>query len=97
MNSRPTRTGTRRTTIDPLLRDRDQRLRDVDDREDDPLDVIVFWNLTPSALHQRMAISHHRDEQEWQRTATLASWLMSAWVGKKAPSPGRLLGRIKDA
>lgn len=36
-----------------------------------------------------------KESDEWQRTAQLASWLMSAWV-KGAPSADKLLGKVKD-
>lgn len=34
-----------------------------------------------------------RSDIEWQRMAQLASWIMSAQLGKKAPTADKLLGK----
>ena len=36
-----------------------------------------------------------RQELEWQRTAQLASWVMSPHSGKKTPTADKLLGKGK--
>ena len=36
-----------------------------------------------------------KSDADWQRTAQLASWIMSAQLGKKAPTADKLLGKEK--
>jgi hypothetical protein len=55
-----------------------------------------FWDLTPREFGNMSAGHRRRDDVEWQRYAQLASWIMSAQMGKKAPTADKLLGKDKQ-
>jgi hypothetical protein len=55
-----------------------------------------FWHLTPREYRNMMNGYKKRQDVEWQRTAQLASWIMSAHIGKKAPTADSLLGKDKQ-
>lgn len=55
-----------------------------------------FWDLTPREFDNMIAGDELREERTWKRTAQLASWIMSAQLGKKAPTPDKLLGKDKQ-
>lgn len=52
--------------------------------------------MTPYEFYLFSKGNIEREQEEWQRTAQLASWLISAWI-KDAPSADRLLGKVKLA
>ena len=52
-----------------------------------------FWSLTPREFRNMMDGYKKRQDGEWQRTAQLASWIMAAQLGKKAPTADKLLGK----
>lgn len=52
-----------------------------------------FWDLTPREYSNMAEGFRRRNEIEWQRIAQLASWVMSAQMGKKAPTVDKLLGK----
>jgi hypothetical protein len=54
-----------------------------------------FWDLTPREFANMGEGYRMRNDIEWQRTAQLASWIMSAQLGKKAPTADKLLGKDK--
>lgn len=54
-----------------------------------------FWDLTPREFANMGEGYRLKSEAEWQRTAQLASWIMSAQLGKKAPTADKLLGKDK--
>ncbi|MBW3113484.1 phage tail assembly chaperone [Bacillus sp. MCCB 382] len=54
-----------------------------------------FWDTTPREFRNMMDGFKLRQDIEWQRTAQLASWVISAHV-KKPPSADKLLGKDKD-
>lgn len=54
-----------------------------------------FWELTPREFENMSEGYRIRNDIEWQRTAQLASWIMSAQLGKKAPTADKLLGKDK--
>jgi hypothetical protein len=55
-----------------------------------------FWDTTPRDFRNMMDGFKLRQDIEWQRTAQLASWVMSPHSGKKTPSADKLLGRDKN-
>jgi hypothetical protein len=52
-----------------------------------------FWDLTPREFANMGEGYRMHNDIEWQRTAQLASWIMSAQLGKKAPTADKLLGK----
>jgi hypothetical protein len=52
-----------------------------------------FWHLTPREFRNMMDGFSKRQDIEWQRTAQLASWVISPHAGKKTPTADKLLGR----
>lgn len=54
-----------------------------------------FWELTPREFANMGEGYRLRSDDEWQRVAQLASWIMSAQLGKKAPTADKLLGKDK--
>jgi hypothetical protein len=52
-----------------------------------------FWQITPREFANMLDGYRQQEEQKWQRTAQLASWIMSAQLGNKAPSADKLLGK----
>jgi Phage tail assembly chaperone protein, TAC len=55
-----------------------------------------FWELTPREFANMGEGYRMHSDLEWQRTAQLASWIMSAQLGKKAPTADKLLGKDKQ-
>jgi hypothetical protein len=56
-----------------------------------------FWDLTPREFENMGEGFKMRQDLEWQKTAQLASWIMSAQLGKKAPTADKLLGKDKQS
>ncbi len=54
-----------------------------------------FWYLTPREHANMIAGYQLRQDAEWQRSAQLASWIMSAQLGNKTPTADKLLGKDK--
>lgn len=52
-----------------------------------------FWDLTPREFANMGEGYRMKSDVEWQRTAQLASWIMSSQLGKKAPTADKLLGK----
>ncbi len=48
--------------------------------------------MTPYEFYLYSKGSVERENDEWQRTAQLASWVLQGWT-KNAPSADRLLGK----
>lgn len=54
-----------------------------------------FGRMTPAELTHAVKAFNRREEREWYRTAWLMSRIASLVMGKKAPSPEKLLGRVR--
>lgn len=52
--------------------------------------------MTPAELQERVDAEIRSDKAEWERTAWMVHYILSAWV-KDAPDVDTLLGRKTDA
>jgi hypothetical protein len=55
-----------------------------------------FWTMTPADVRERLVVYRKQDAVAWERAAWMVHHIMSAWVGKNAPSVDKLLGRVES-
>jgi hypothetical protein len=52
-----------------------------------------FWDTTPREYQNMMNGFKLREDVEWRKIAQQATWVMSPHLGKKTPTPDKLLGK----
>jgi hypothetical protein len=57
----------------------------------------AFWRTAPIDVAELAAIQAKRRERDRELAAWMVSSLMTAWIGKDAPTMNELLGRTTDA